>query len=757
MEFSDGLKQIQGNVIGFNKPCQHFLLLHFNRPEFARAWLDSILGEVTTAQDVVKFREDRRKHREGLLVEGPKEVPWLNIAFTYAGLEMLSQPFPEKFFPQEFVEGMAKRADALGDVGQSAPDKWVFPEKGAEKVHALLILAADNSDALRAEVMKRCGEFKPEDFDIAVVGEQCCQVVRDANKHSQDHFGFREGVSQPGFRGEGLDESLREGGDLVLPGEFVLGYPRQDPNDAAAKSPDGVPSPKWARNGSYLVVRRLRQDVDAFKNFVGDPANRHGLSEELFMAKLVGRYKSGAPLADQKLPGPGAMADPGVAPNQNLNNFGYQEDPEGELVPRGAHIRRLNPRDQAGLGRARVQTRRILRRGIPFEERPEDGGERGMLFVCYQRSIADQYEFLQQSWANDPYFPAPGKGNIRPGRDPFIGQGRATVSGPPKYNIPGTVDSDGNAVDHVTLMKWITMTGGGYFFSPSKDAIGQLAEGRRLDEVERAMEDNIAPEDGQEAIARVLGEAADAARRQKGAASTLAEARSTLAEASKTARQLASSIEKGRLLKISERRRNVAAGMQKKARGDIKLLKVANRELGKAEAEKRSALGLDAKPVPKHANPIKGFGDCKLQITVAFDGLDGRFYYPWRVWVRGEPIWTSQPGEYLVPNDRGFATGTMWLRILRILEALDPDLTAGQIVQSRQNPESLDEVLGAYAEWEVELITRADTGDGTIAAIPRSAPDARTFSPFQEQGSALDWTAERIGEFFPIDVGIWPG
>jgi hypothetical protein len=157
---------------------------------------------------------------------------------------------------------------------------------------------------------------------------------------------------------------------------------------------------------------------------------------------------------------------------------------------------------------------------------------------------------------------------------------------------------------------------------------------------------------------------------------------------------------------------------------------------------------------------ITGFGDCKLQITVAFTGLDFEYYYPWRVWVRGEPVWESQWAEYLNPNNLGFATGAMWLRVLRILEALDPDLTAGQIVQSRRNPMSLDEVLGAYAQWEVELITRPATGDGKIAAIPKSGPNSRTFSPFHNQGSgqdALEWTTERIGEFFPIDVSIWPG
>jgi hypothetical protein len=161
---------------------------------------------------------------------------------------------------------------------------------------------------------------------------------------------------------------------------------------------------------------------------------------------------------------------------------------------------------------------------------------------------------------------------------------------------------------------------------------------------------------------------------------------------------------------------------------------------------------------PSHS--ITGFGDCKLQITVAFAGLNFDYYYPWRVWVRGRPVWVSQWDDHLNPNNLGFATATMWLRILRLLEALDPDLTAGQIVQSRSNPKSLEEVLGAYAQWEVEVITKPATGDGQLAAILKSDPVSGKPTSFQAQGTAQDslpWTTERIGEFFPIDVGVWPG
>lgn len=153
---------------------------------------------------------------------------------------------------------------------------------------------------------------------------------------------------------------------------------------------------------------------------------------------------------------------------------------------------------------------------------------------------------------------------------------------------------------------------------------------------------------------------------------------------------------------------------------------------------------------------IKGEGDCKLQVTVAFTGLDQNYYYPWRVWVRGEPVWASQRSEYIVPNSGGFATGTMWMRLVRLLEALDPGLTAGRIVQKLANLDNPAEVLGAYTSWEVELITRTEdeVGPGKIAAIYRKVEMTKPRLIHKDEEGERSWAAERIGIFFPIDMVV---
>jgi Dyp-type peroxidase family len=474
MNFTEGLAEIQGNVIGFNKPHQHFLLLAFRESADAREWLKTIAEDVTSGQDVLAFREGRAENN-----------PWLNIAFTYAGLQNLTDPAPlDGMFPREFVEGMAKRTAILGDVGDNAPVKWTFPASGKE-VHAIMIIAADDPDDLNPDLKSRELATRLEALalaDIEVVASQRGDVIANGQGHGVDHFGFREGLSQPGFRGEDVPARLRKNvEDLVWPGEFVLGYRRQNAgatqDDATEDSAIAMPTPDWTENGSYLVVRRLEQNVESFEDFVKDKSKTAGLDRDLFKAKLLGRYPSGEPLAHRSPPGDGS--DPGVSDEKKINTFTFGNDSDGALVPLGAHIRRLHPRGLTGKAQSFAQTKRILRRGIPYAS----GDDKGMLFLCYQRSIADQFEFLQQSWANDPYFPPHGKGNIRPGRDPFIGNSRAAGTGR-KYNIPGAISQDGNPVDHVELMKWVTMTGGGYFFCPSKSALEKLARGEILTAVE---------------------------------------------------------------------------------------------------------------------------------------------------------------------------------------------------------------------------------------------------------------------------------
>src|SRR5262249_48479631 len=238
----------------------------------------------------------------------------------------------------------------------------------------------------------------------------------------------------------------RPGQALVWPGQFLLGEARQNPNDPHKKGIAATNFPSWAARGSYLVVRRLNQDVVAFWNFVAKIASRVGVSPVRFAAALVGRWPRGAPLirtpaADNTALARGPFAD---------NHFVFDDDPRpsslrpipgyagdtfarakadmlGAVCPHFAHIRKANPRDSAtDLGKMEdTLMRLILRRGIPFGppiigvERASAkllAEERGLMFVCYGATIEDQFEFLTRRWANSALQPNLG------GHDPIIGQ-----------------------------------------------------------------------------------------------------------------------------------------------------------------------------------------------------------------------------------------------------------------------------------------------------------------------------------------------
>jgi deferrochelatase/peroxidase EfeB len=201
-------------------------------------------------------------------------------------------------------------------------------------------------------------------------------------------------------------------------------------------------------------------------------------------AKLVGRYKSGCP--HEKTPDEGAatdpqtvdpsIEDPSLLQDDKINDFEYAGDADGGVVPRAAHIRKTYPRDEeteAG-GEADTQTHRLLRRGIAYGE-PYDAGapngsphagnaqfphDRGLLFLCYQSSLEEQFELVQSKWANAPSFP-----NAGDGEDPIIAQ----ASEPRTFNAPGLEQAPR------TIPQFVTTTGGEYFFAPSISALAMLA------------------------------------------------------------------------------------------------------------------------------------------------------------------------------------------------------------------------------------------------------------------------------------------
>jgi Dyp-type peroxidase family len=476
------LEEIQGNVVaGFNKDYTSYLFFALpDEPARARAWLADLVDEVATAQEVKQFNDlfravrKRRGDREGVV-----EAAWMNLAFTHEGLGKLGVDKSQlRLFPEEFREGMRNRKQIVGDVDGNDPDLW--PNGlGTRTIHALMIVAADSVEDRNREVLYFVRDAASN--GVSLVFQQDGMTRPDAPGY--EHFGFRDGISQPAIRGlttssylQGPDQAVPPQ-DVIAGGEFVLGYPRQQPSDPA--DDPLTPRPDWTENGSYLVFRRLRQDVKGFQEFLSREAAKLGTTVDLLGAKLVGRYRSGAPLvgAGNATKDPGTTK-PEVLEKDRINAFGYSTDPEGTQVPRAAHIRKAYPRDQAVAAKELRERPRILRRGTPFGQSYRDGhppdspigadprfpDDRGMCFVCYQRSIGDQFELIQGTWMNQGAVPEEGDGV-----DPFASQ---AVS-PRLFRYPG------GEVDPVSLPRqWVTTTGGEYFFSPSISALRRLTSQR---------------------------------------------------------------------------------------------------------------------------------------------------------------------------------------------------------------------------------------------------------------------------------------
>jgi len=492
--------QIQGNVLdGFNKDHQTFLFLQFTDPTLSRRWLAAAKDEVATSAEVAAYNtlfkkvHQRRGHASNVV-----QTTWMNLAFTSAGLTTLGVAEADTAsFPADFRDGLAAHAVELRHTGPSSPENWRPAFRAAGNLHAVMIVAADDPDDLQ-DAIERFTESMGA-HGVVVIDRLDGDARSDEKGH--EHFGFKDGVSQPKVLGYPRAAATGTNGtghlDPIQPGEFVLGYPTEPatqteppPTPPSAYGPPPAPQtpppntdpgpasaagPAWTKNGSFLVIERLLQDVKAFDEQTAIQAAAAGIDPDLFRSKLVGRHKSGCPMEPiVDVPDTAGadlgLTDPRVLAGDKINNFGYADDQTGAAVPRGAHIRKANPRDGADVpgGVASVRAHRIIRRGIAFGEsyRPtapagspgHADSERGLIFACYQSSIQRGFEFIQQTWVNNPSFTQAGDGP-----DPILSEATAT------FGLPGA------AITPFQTGGWITMTGGAYFFQPSIEALSMLS------------------------------------------------------------------------------------------------------------------------------------------------------------------------------------------------------------------------------------------------------------------------------------------
>jgi len=375
----------------------------------------------------------------------------VSVALTFQGLKALRVPQPSlDSFALEFQQGMAARARELGDIGESAPERWEKP-LGTRDVHVVVVALAPDSQRLEP-VLERGQEAFEQLSGVATIWRQDCSALPT----EKEHFGFRDGISHPAVEGSRVPGSNpRE--QPFKPGEFVLGY-----RDETGGFPP-VPEPEaLGRNGTYAVFRKLHQRVAVFRQYLRASSSTPQ-EEELLAAKIMGRWRSGAPLALSP-----ESDDPvlGADPIRN-NDFLYQDDPLGLRTPPGSHIRRTNPRDASVAGAVRLH--RMIRRGtsygplLPQEVLEDDGVDRGIMFVFIGAHLKRQFEFVQSEWVNDGVFIG-----AAAEKDPMSGANDGTgVFTLPRRPVRRRLQS---------LPRFVVTRGGEYCFIPGLRALRWLAD-----------------------------------------------------------------------------------------------------------------------------------------------------------------------------------------------------------------------------------------------------------------------------------------
>lgn len=456
---------IRGHV---NMDAAEYLMLNIADAKAAKSWLGDILPRITHGD----VRPDDQ---------------CLQIAFTWHGLEMLGiNTELAKDFRSEFIQGLNTeyRARILGDVGESDANNWEWGGPRNEIVHAVLMHFAEDESCLKKA---------NQELEKGIVAGGMKVVARldtYSNPLLREHFGFRDGISQPiipGLRKKGTD-----GNPEVPAGEFVLGYinahdelpdspaipEKFDSKGVLPQAPVRSGYRDLGKNGTYMVFRQLRQDVKGFWNFVMEavkkenPAASHRDSIEL-ASKMVGRWPGGAPLA---------LYPKEIHTDDPENDFNYHDkDLQGFRCPIGSHVRRTNPRDSLlakSPEKAKIISKRhrILRRGRiygapltadfdprSFIDAPEDGVHRGLQFICFNTNIAAQFEFIQHTWTDNTKFqgmyedPDPVLG-IKDSRNKADTHDFTIQAEPIRRKVQG-------------LHRQVHVAGGAYFFMPGLRAL----------------------------------------------------------------------------------------------------------------------------------------------------------------------------------------------------------------------------------------------------------------------------------------------
>ncbi len=513
------LNDIQGNIVrGYGRygyPFARYVFFEVTNPIEGRHFLQDLIPYVVNGSPW------RGRDRKNL----PRATT--NIAFSYEGLKHLGIPVESLHsFPDDFSMGMKARATILGDNKASAPEHWDPIWHEDKRVHIFVSINAQTYEALEERytliqkyqsehsvgVSQLFGHRDPSGDNLGY--QEASAVFVDGIPTAKEHFGYTDGISDPYFKGSGAhpanvigggkptrgNPATEQGWQPIETGEFILGY-----RDETQELPP-APTPRMlSMNGTFMVYRKLHQNVGAYKNYVDELGKDFPGGPELLSAKITGRWKNGAPLVDyptkeeadafiNKLEGARkAMYAAKESGNEEektqtleyfnslrkkLTAFNYNDDIGGGKCPLGAHMRRANPRGALEHGvddafqtpGALVDRRRILRRGLPYGKVTDpnsNDGEHGIIFMTLNASINRQFEFVQQQWVN--------YGNdfkLANEKDPLIGnqdgEGTMTIHGTDENNPPFFCPK---------LPRFVETRGGEYFFIPSISALRMIAEG----------------------------------------------------------------------------------------------------------------------------------------------------------------------------------------------------------------------------------------------------------------------------------------
>lgn len=427
-KYASMLQNLQGNILkSHGRNYASLLFLKFKpRHEVAAAqFIRTFADQVTSAR---KQLGEAKAYTEALKAQrtyvGPLFANFLLSAAGYRYFRFQNSQIPPD---PRFRAGMKAWAEHL----QDRPQNWDAEYK--EQIHAMILLAGDGSRSLK----RRESEVALDAGKVAhVLSRQSAKMKRNKTKDAIEHVGFVDGASNPLFFKGDIDEAKQHGIDLFDPAAPLNLVLVSDP-------PDGSMQDSF---GSYLVLRKLEQDVKAFKQAQRQLIRILGLKgadTERAGAMVMGRFKDGTPLADAETAQGGRDPIP--------NNFNYFKDRDGMKCPFQGHIRKMNTRRPY----EEERSRRVARRGITYGKEKGSKGV-GLLFMCFQSDIEHQFEWLQMTGGNDRNFPMRGAG-----LDPLIGQGpSAAQEWPVRYDgQSGTKALDIRALTSVK--------GGEYFFAPS--------------------------------------------------------------------------------------------------------------------------------------------------------------------------------------------------------------------------------------------------------------------------------------------------